>query len=207
MNKRVPSFARKGNRSQFLNHITKLQFAPPGSILQAMSEMDEIWSRMLTEARENARVAARHDVADYLDLKASNDLIRRAGVAWLFETIFEMVASQNRTNVAAAIERTEPHSFIYRGANIVGSAVSFRYGVRCLTVEAGWTRTPADGFMRGGGLALARLRHFGIPARSAEIALTGTDGPPVWRVIGDDALREEVHSEYLRSHVDLLLSD
>ena len=172
-----------------------------------MSEMDEMWSQMLTEARENARASARHAVADYLDLKTTNDLIRRTGVAWLFETIITMVASANRSNVAVSIERTEPHSFSYRGANIVGSAVSFRYGVRCLTVEAGWTRTPADGFMRGGGLAFARLRHFGITAKNAEIALTGTSGPPVWRVFKDDAMQDEVHSDFFRSHVDLLTGD
>lgn len=172
-----------------------------------MSEMDELWSRMLAEARENARASARHDVADYLDLKASNDLVRRTGVTWLFETIVAMVASQNRANVAVAIERTEPHSFNYRGANIVGSAVSFRYGVRCLTVEAGWTRTPADGFMRGGGLAIARLRHFGIQAKNVEIALAGTEGSPVWRRIREDAVHGEVDSDYLRSHVDLLIGD
>jgi len=172
-----------------------------------MSEMDEMWSEMLAEARENARASARHDVADYLDLKATNDLIRRTGVAWLFETAITMVAAANRSNAAVAIERTEPHSFNYRGANIVGSAVSFRYGVRCLTVEAGWTRTPADGFMRGGGLALARLRHFGIPAKNAEIALTATSGPPMWRVVREDAMQDEVRSEFLRSHVDLLTGD
>ncbi len=172
-----------------------------------MSEMDELWTQMLAEARETARATERHDVADYLDLKATNDLIRRTGVAWLFETIITMVASENRSSVAVAIERIEPHSFQYRGANIVGSAVSFRYGVRCLTVEAGWTRTPADGFMRGGGLAMARLRHFGIAAKNVEIALTGTSGPPVWRVVRDDAMQDEIRSDFLRSHVDLLTND
>ncbi len=172
-----------------------------------MSEMDEMWSEMLAEARENARAAARHDVADYLDLKATNDLIRQTGVAWLFETIITMVAAANRSTVGVAIERTEPHSFNYRGANIVGSSVSFRYGVRCLTVEAGWTRTPADGFMRGGGLALARLRHFGIPAKNVEMALTGTSGPPVWRIVREDAMLDEVRSDFLRSQVDLLTGD
>lgn len=166
-----------------------------------------MWSQMLAEARENARASARHDVADYLDLKATNDLVRRTGVAWLFETLITMVAAANRSNVAVAIERTDPHSFNYRGANIVGSAVSFRYGVRCLTVEAGWTRTPADGFMRGGGLALARLRHFGIPAKNVEFALIRTDGPPVWRVIKDEAIQQEVHSDDLHRHVELLTGD
>ena len=169
-----------------------------------MSEMDELWSQMLAEARENARVSARHDVADYLDLKATNDLVRRAGVAWLFETIIRMAASENRSNVAVTIERTEPHRFEHRGANMVGSAVSFRYGVRCLTVEAGWTRTPADGFMRGGGLAVARLRHFGMPGQNSDLALFSTEGPPVWRTLKDGLISGELRDEDLYSHIELL---
>ena len=172
-----------------------------------MSEMDELWSQMLAEARETARGSERHAVADYLDLKATNDLIRRTGVAWLFETIMRMVASENRTNVALSMERIEPHSFDHRGANIVGSAVSFRYGVRCLTVEAGWTRTPADGFMRGGGLAVGRLRHFGMPGRNVEIALFGTEGPPVWRILKEGLVHGELQDEDLLFHVELLTRD
>src|SRR5687768_3735492 len=172
-----------------------------------MSELDDVWSAMLAKARENAAATRRGDVAEYLDLKASNDLIRQTGVDWLFQTLIEHAAAANRVRDAIAIERTEPHSFTFRGANIVGSSVSFRYGVRCLTVEAGWTRTPADGFMRGGGLALARLRHFGIPAKNVELALTGTSGPPVWRVVREDAMLDEVRSDFLRSQVDLLTGD
>ena len=55
------------------------------------------------------------------------------------------------------MENENPHNFRLRGANLVGSLLRVRQGVRCLTVEAGWTRTPNDGFMRGGALAIARI--------------------------------------------------
>ena len=169
-----------------------------------MSELNEMWSQMLAEASKNARASDRHDVADYLDLKASNDLVRRAGVEWLFETIIEHAADANRGRTAVAIERTEPHSFQFRGANIVGTRLDLRYGVRCLTVEAGWTRTPADGFMRGGGLAFARFRHFGIPRANIEAALLRADQTPAWKELAEEGLGAELRSDSLHQHVRLL---
>ena len=115
-----------------------------------MNELDEIWAQKLAEAAENARVSGRHDVADYLALKAANDTIRRTAVGWLFDTAVQIAAEANRNLSGIAIEREDPYNFSLRGANIVGSMLRVRQGVRCMTIEAGWTRTPADGFMCGG---------------------------------------------------------
>lgn len=169
-----------------------------------MSELDDVWTKMLAEASKRARVSDRHDVADYLDLKASNDLIRRTSVGWLLETLVQHAASANRSHAAVSIERSEPHSFAYRGSNLVGTAVFLRYGLRCLTVEAGWTRTPADGFMRGGMLAFARFRHFGMPKAASEAALYRPGETPVWRFLLDDAAGPDIHSDDLLKHILLL---
>src|SRR5215470_2131826 len=112
---------------------------------------------MLAESSANARAAGRHAVADYIALKASNDQIRERGVRWLFDSLIELAAIANRQNIAVTIEREDPHSFHHLGANMVGSLIRFRHGVRCLTLQAGWTRTPRDGFMRGQALAAARI--------------------------------------------------
>ena len=45
-----------------------------------MSELDEAWAAALSEAERRARLAGRKDVAEYLSLKNSNDLLRKAGV-------------------------------------------------------------------------------------------------------------------------------
>lgn len=172
-----------------------------------MSELDEVWSKMLAEASERARMAERHDVADYLALKASNDLIRVASVSWLFETLNQHSASANRNRAAISIERTEPHHFAYRGANIVGTSLTFRYGVRCLSVEAGWTRTPADGFMRGGMLAFARFRHFGLPKAGMDAALYQAERSPVWRQMREEAAGDIIHSDDLLRHIMLLIAE
>ncbi len=176
-------------------------------MLNAVNELDQIWSEMLSQAAEKARADSRHEVADYLDLKASNDLVRTAGLSWLFQTLIEHTASANRSGTQIVIERSEPHSFLFKGANIVGTSLSFRYGVRCLTTEAGWTRTPADGFMRGGGLAVARLRHFGIPKANIELALTMGRETPVWRLLSEDKPGDPIDSGYLLSHLMLLIGN
>jgi hypothetical protein len=169
-----------------------------------MSELEDVWAKMLSEASHRARASDRHDVADYLDLKASNDLIRRTSVVWLLETLIQHAASANRHNAAVTIERTEPHDFAYRGANLIGTSLNLRYGVRCLTVEAGWTRTPADGFMRGGMLAFARFRHFGLPKAGIEAALYRTGDFPVWRLLSDEKVGPDIHSDDLHRHISLL---
>ena len=79
--------------------------------------------------------------------------------------------------------------------------------MRCLTVEAGWTRTPADGFMRGGMLAFARFRHFGRPKQGMEAALYRSGNSPVWRVMIEERVGTDVHSDDLRRHVLSLTAD
>jgi hypothetical protein len=43
-----------------------------------------------------------------------------------------------------------------------------------------------------------------MPAKNVEIVLVQTNGPPVWRIMIEDSMKDEVHAEYLHSHVDLL---
>ena len=54
---------------------------------------------------------------------------------------------------------------------MVGHLLTLTNGVRTLYVEAGWPRTPRDGFVRGGGLACASIRHLGIRAANQELLL------------------------------------
>ncbi len=169
-----------------------------------MNELDEMWSKMLSQALENAKASGRHDVAEYLNLKAANDAIRQASVRWLFDTLLEIAGDANRTNLTVSIEREDTHNFAYRGANLVGSLIRFRHGVRCLTVEAGWTRTPADGFMRGGALAFARLTHMGMPKANAELWLIRSEESPIWQVMLEEKGVQIFRSESLRDHFRIL---
>lgn len=170
-----------------------------------MPELDDIWSKMLADAVSDARSSGRHDVADYLALKATNDQIRQKSVAWLFDTVIGLAAEANRTNSSITIEREQPHNFAFRGSNMVGGLVRVRSGVRSVTVEAGWTRTPADGIMRGGALAHARIVHFGMPEHRTELVLARMADLPEWV---DPARGGAVfRGADMQRHLDIFLGD
>ncbi len=170
-----------------------------------MNELDEAWARKLREARQKAQAAGRADVAEYLTLKASNDLIRQTSVKWLLDSATEIVSIANRNGASTTMETENPHSFTFGKSNLVGSRLSFRQGVRCLTIEAGWTRTPNDGFMSGGALAAARISHFGMSKHNAELLLIRSDDAPKWFAAGTDGKRNFFDAESLHRHFRVFL--
>lgn len=145
-----------------------------------MTELDQVWSQMLGEAAGRASDAGRRDVADYLRLKAANDAVREAGVGWLIDSFVEIAASSLAEHKNLAITRDEPHNFARGSSNMAGTRLDIRQGVRCLTVEAGWARTPSDGIMQNGALALARISHFGMSKNGAEFRLVHSAVKPQW---------------------------
>lgn len=169
-----------------------------------MSEIEQLWAQKLSEAAAAARESGRHDIADYLDLKAQNDALRQAGVGVLFDTLIHIADEIAPRSSALTIDREEPHSFPYRGANISGTLLTFRLGVRCLQVEAGWTRTPGDGFIRGGALAVARLIHFGFARMNAELSLKANEDGLSWTFIDPDGREADVDDLYLKRHISVL---
>src|SRR6185295_6884069 len=120
-----------------------------------MSELDEAWALALSEAERRARLAGRSDIADYLSLKNSNDLLRKAGVDWLLAEFNSLAAEANRAGASIQSAKQEGHRFRTGSSTMVGHLLTFTNGVRTLFVEAGWPRTPRDGFVHGGGLAQA----------------------------------------------------
>ena len=168
-----------------------------------MTELDQVWARMLSAAEANASDLGREDIAAYLRLKATNDAIRARGVEWLFDTVIEIAADAQRRHAMITIEREEPHRFTRGNSQMVGSKLEIRHGVRCLTVEAGWTRTPSDGVMRGSALAYARIMHFGLRRHDTEFKLVHGSELPQWL----DEDREPVDSLELRRHFALFLAE
>ena len=167
-----------------------------------MSELDEAWAAALSEAERRARVAGRSDIADYLSLKNSNDLLRQAGVEWLLAEFTALAADANRAGASIRISKQEGHRFKIGSSTMVGHMITFTNGVRTLYVEAGWPRVPRDGFVRGGGLACANIRHLGIRTANEELLLMKSKaGNPAWRSNKHNLLRES----HLRRHIDLLL--
>ena len=172
-----------------------------------MNELDQVWDEMMTRAISEARASGREDVAEYLALKATNDLIRSTSVKWLFDSLLEIAGQHNRIAAPVQIETENPHSFAFNRANMVGSRLSLRQGVRCLSLEAGWTRTPADGFMRGGALAAARLGHFGISKANQDLVLLKTEDFPQWFSVDADNRKELFDSRHLQKHFGISIGE
>ena len=168
-----------------------------------MTELDQVWARMLDTAAEHAGKLGREDIVEYLRLKATNDAIRAAGVKWLFDTVIEIGIEMQKRRPHITIDRIEPHKFHRGNSRMVGAKLEIRQGVRCLTVEAGWTRSPGDGVMRGQALAVGSILHFGIARQNAELKLVRGDELPQW--LGANGLA--IDSSELRRHSALFLDD
>lgn len=176
-----------------------------------MSELDAEWVRRVEEAEARARSAGRGDVADYLLLRASNDAARSVGCAWLVET-FQMIAGEaNRAGASLTVSLEDAHRFRVGQSTMVGRRLTLRAGVRSVTVEAGWPRSPRDGVVRGNGLARARVSHFGDRGAGEELLLARCDdGTPCWLALANDEAnaansRQSFTEARARAHVARLL--
>ncbi len=167
-----------------------------------MSELDAEWARRVAVAEQTARAQGRGDVADYLALRAANDLARGVGCEWLLATFNNLADEANRAGAAITITQEDAHRFHIGHSTMVGRKLSLRAGVRELVIEAGWPRAPQDGIVRGGGLACARVTHFGDRARNASLLLVQTPtGTPQWLIVAETGAHLPFHEEHTRQHI------
>ena len=174
-----------------------------------MPELDEMWNEVLREAKNSAANLGRRDVVEYLQLREANDAARNVGIDWLFATFLEVAAEANRRGLSLATEKLAPHSFKIGAATMQGEKIRLSFGVRALNVEAGFPRTPADGFVHGGGLAAARITHFGIAKANANLLLvranSNSQDAPVWLTVDDQNLRQQFSTVHLKNHFAVFL--
>lgn len=167
-----------------------------------MSELDEAWAFALAEAEKRARELGRGDIAEYIALRASNDLLRSTGIEWLMSTLTLLAGEANRAGASVRIEKDDAHRFRVGSATMVGPRVTFRSGVRTLTIEAGWPRMPRDGIVIGQGLACARIGHFGKRAENQDLLLVrSSNGVPEWLILEDAGTRNPLVEARLRQHL------
>jgi hypothetical protein len=172
-----------------------------------VSELDEAWALALTEAEEHARAAGRADLTDYLSLRNANDLMRKTGKDWLLDSFVNLAAEANSAGAAIEVKREDHHRFKVGNAGMVGNSVSLAKGVRILLVEVGWPRIPGDGFISGGGLALANIRHLGLKSRDQTLRLLlNPDNSPCWVIENTTSGHIAIHESDLRSHIGILLN-
>jgi len=171
-----------------------------------VSELDEAWAAALAEAEKRARSAGRSELAEYLSLRNSNDLLRTSGIEWLVSTFTILAGEENRAGASLQITSHDAHRFRIGNSTMVGRLLTFSNGVRKLFVEAGWPRTPRDGIVRGGGLACANIRHLGMNNANEELLLTKTNtGTPTWLSSNKKSPRNVVHEADVRRHLTILL--
>ncbi len=171
-----------------------------------MSELDEAWELGLAQAEARARAAGRTDIAEYLALRTSNDLIRKVGSEWLLSLFTATAGNANRAGAAIQISTHEAQRFKVGNAMMVGNRLELARGVRRLLVEVGWPRTPRDGFIRGGGLARAHIQHLGIKPANDELRLIlNAEGIPSWLVEPKHEAPRELHEADVQNHVAILL--
>ena len=169
-----------------------------------MSELDEAWALALAEAEQKARLAGRRDLADYLALRNSNDLLRKAGIDWLLASFTNVAGEANRAGASLQISTADGHRFHVGNSTMVGRVVTLTNGVRRLSVEAGWPRVPRDGIVRGGGLAAANILHLGLRSASDELLLSKSSaGAPQWTTFNRRGA--VLHESDIRRHLNILL--
>lgn len=170
-----------------------------------MSELDDEWKQRLDDAMRRAAATGRGDVADYVRLRQVNDEARGAGMAWLFETFTRVIGRAVRGGTGVSAERAESHRFAAGGATMVGERLVFRHGVRTLTIEAGYPRTPQDGFVQGGGLARAVVHHFGDARAGTELTLVREADELSWYEVRDHARGDRFDERTAERHVSKFL--
>src|SRR5205807_5477781 len=156
------------------------------------------WELALAQAQERARAAGRRDIADYLNLRRRNDLLRQTATDWLMNVFVVLAGEANRAGAGIQIEEQHEHRFQRGTATMVGKRITLRRGVRELTIECGWPRTPRDGIVRGNGLACANIKHFGQPKMNDGLLLMSSKtGSPQW-IIAKDDMRSNLAESDLR---------
>lgn len=167
-----------------------------------MTELDQIWSQMLADAGNKADEEGRRHVVEYLRLRAGNDAIRSKGVAWLIDAFIGVATIAQRGTPTLSIERIDPHTFSHGSSTMVGTQLVITHGVRCLSIDAGWARSPSHGIMRGGALAVAKIAHFGMPEAGTRIRLIHHDDElPRW--VDDEQVLIDMAA--IQGHLHLLL--
>ena len=173
-----------------------------------MNELDEAWLQILDQAITSANHSGRADVMDYLKLKSRNDALRMASCQKLLQSFIRLSDDAFNIGIRVDIDTQTPHRFAVGNATMVGALLKFSRGVRCLTVEAGWTRTPKDGFMRNHALAFGRISHFGMSKQNAELLLLiSADGAPAWFYDGSVISKAAFSESHSEQHFRLFLGD
>jgi len=169
-----------------------------------VNELDIEWENRIASALAAAQNAGREEIVDYLRLRSANDAVRREGIGWLTDSFIRLATSRESELAGITAERLDGHTFLLGRTSLTGILVEIKHGVRCIKVEAGWTRAPGDGIMRGGAMALGRITHFGFPKSNAELALIRREESLVWTAMDERSVVTRLDADAIQRHFGLL---
>lgn len=154
-----------------------------------MTTSEEFWLKLLDEQIALGNVSADGVFQDYLTVRGVNNEMRGNATEWLFKSFEYTALRLTSDGFALSPDCAELSSFSFSGATLSGPSIAFPFGVRKLTCEVGSIKAPGDGIIKGGGIAIARISHFGMPEKEQFLRL----------VIGEETARWVVDSDRSRS--------
>jgi hypothetical protein len=172
-----------------------------------VTELDQFWTNEIALALEKAKATGRRDIADYLTLRASNDFLRSSAIKWLMKAFVDVAEEFQLKGKRLSMETDTKHHFPVGHSTMAGTRLSFKFGVRVLTIEAGWTRTPEHGFMRGGTLAHAKVSHFGLIKANKDLVLVKMKDSPLWLVQEDEHIRNPLFEDFFHENFSFLFDE
>ena len=167
-----------------------------------MSELDEAWAFALAEAETRARMAGHVDLAAYLSLRTSNDLVRTTGIQWLMSTVERLAAEANRHGGSIQISKDEKHRF-QDGSATDGVAALLTPLRRSTTPDRSWL-APSTARWCGAGRRNSRapnIRHFRDQAATTIIDAGDSKGVPRWVSLNPPGADGEIFRVSLRAHI------
>lgn len=144
--------------------------------------------------------------ADYLSLRAANDMLRERAKTWVFETLNSLCLE---FGPEVQLARQEWKFEVGRSV-MVGERFGVRSRGKTLLVEIGWPREPAHGFVPDQGLARGRASLSASPMLSARlleelILKAAGSGEPHWYAVRDGRPGLEVTTTSLRGYIKTML--
>jgi hypothetical protein len=105
------------------------------------------------------------------------------------------------------IIKDDSQRFLVHNATMVGPRLTVSFGVRSVFIDAGWPRVPSDWFVRDGGLACGRIRHFGREKLNQELLLIKSgDKSPAWISLEKSGKKEPFRESRAQAHISKLIS-
>jgi hypothetical protein len=149
-----------------------------------MTASDEFWLKLLDQEIARGTVSAEGVFQDYLAVRGANNDIRNNAAEWLFETVLQFSEKLNANGFEIITERNAESQFVFHWATLTGPSMFFSNGIRRLSCEVGSIKAPGHGIIKGGGIAIARLSHFGIPEKDQILRLVAGEETARWVVDG-----------------------